>query len=369
MPRGIEPIDVFISHSSTDIQLAEALISLLLEGLPKLDPKRIRCTSVSGYRLPGGANTDDQLRAEMRTARVFVGLVTPESLNSTYVLFELGARWGAKLHMTPLVAAGMRPSELKAPLDRINAHSCSSEDHLCQLVEEVASVLSIRPSKRSTYRLRARILSLLSVTEQKRRMQAIRQLQVYATPSATYSAIPAIIDGVDRSAGTRRLLVATLHGRTTPPHKRWKSKLSKEEEDRYAAFDRKILDCIESVGDQRWHVKEFKNVATVDRLERTVERIARAKEGYEVRAVCIRHLMPCLSPMIVGDDDLLLATLDTGARRVGSAIHIRGKEAVEFASQYFSLLWDYEKTFRLRSEEGVDESGIAALRREIETLR
>jgi hypothetical protein len=66
-------IKVFISHSSADIEIATALIELLRDAMPDLHPPTIRCTSVPGYKLFGGADTDNQLRQEMREALVFVG--------------------------------------------------------------------------------------------------------------------------------------------------------------------------------------------------------------------------------------------------------------------------------------------------------
>jgi hypothetical protein len=95
LPDADPTIDIFISHSAADTRLAKTLIDLLLVSLP-IDPKRIRCTSVNGYRLEGGAQADDQLRTEIWGAKVFIGLLTDHSISSTYVLFELGARWGAK---------------------------------------------------------------------------------------------------------------------------------------------------------------------------------------------------------------------------------------------------------------------------------
>src|SRR5688572_19277140 len=96
-------VDVFISHSSQDSQLARQVVDLLRSSL-NLRAQQIRCTSVDGYRLPAGANTDQQLREEALAARAFIGIISPFSLTSAYVLFELGARWGAGQPLFPLLA-------------------------------------------------------------------------------------------------------------------------------------------------------------------------------------------------------------------------------------------------------------------------
>ena len=72
---------VFISHSSKDADLAFALIELLKAGLA-LQSGQIRCSSVDGYRLPVGVNTEAKLREEVNAAKVVIGLITPSSLAS-----------------------------------------------------------------------------------------------------------------------------------------------------------------------------------------------------------------------------------------------------------------------------------------------
>ena len=67
-------IDVFISHSSQDMALAERVVDLLRSAL-NLRADGIRCTSVEGYRLPVGADSDEQLREELLGARAFVGIL------------------------------------------------------------------------------------------------------------------------------------------------------------------------------------------------------------------------------------------------------------------------------------------------------
>ena len=142
-------LSVLISHSSRDATLALALIDLLQAGLA-LMPHQIRCSSVDGYRLPVGVNTEKQLREEVNAARVVVGLITPSSLNSQYVMFELGARWGANLFLAPLVA-GVEASKLSGPLSLLNALFANSEAQLHQLVGDIANHLRLPVQPPASY--------------------------------------------------------------------------------------------------------------------------------------------------------------------------------------------------------------------------
>jgi len=357
-------IDIFISHSGADKEIARGLITLLRSAIPNILPERIRCTSVPGYRLPGGADADDQLRKDMGDARVFIGLLTLESLESTYVLFELGSRWGAQLQLTPLLAAGMSTSDLRPPLNRLNAHSCNVADHLHQLVKEVSLELRMERTTPDVYEFNIAQLVELSNREGTERAKTRNNIRVYTGPSEVYSLIPEVIERVERrSSGTKQLSIGILHGKTAVPA----SKPSLASEGAwYKEFDRAIHRCISSAGPGMWYVREFKNITTIDRLDRTLSLISEATEGYEVRAVCIPNLMPCLSPLVIGEEDIFLATMDTGKRRVGSALHIRSREAVAFINSYLSLLRDYEPRFALRTEEGQKDDQVKKLRTAIE---
>lgn len=128
-------IAVFISHASEDADLAEAVVDLLRDAIA-LSAKDIRCSSVDGYRFKAGADTDEQLRQEVKNSTSFIGIITPDSLRSAYVLFELGARWGANLHLAPLLAKGVGVGSLRGPLSGLNALDATSDAQLHQLVEE-----------------------------------------------------------------------------------------------------------------------------------------------------------------------------------------------------------------------------------------
>jgi hypothetical protein len=135
-------IKIFISHSSTDVSVA-ALLAQLFQAAFSLSPPDIRCTSVDGYRLSVGLDTDEQLRREVREAPVLVGLISRSSFESAYVLFELGARWGAGKYLAPLLVPGEEPSILRGPLSGLNALSSSSTAQLHQLVNDVGAELGI----------------------------------------------------------------------------------------------------------------------------------------------------------------------------------------------------------------------------------
>jgi len=143
-------IDVFISHSSQDEALAARVIDLLRSAL-NLRAESIRCTSVDGYRLRIGANSDEEIRDEVLGARAFVGILSSMSLSSAYVLFELGARWGTRKHLAPLLAPGMTAHALRGPVSGLNALSCETAAQLHQLVQDLGKVLETHPEEPQVY--------------------------------------------------------------------------------------------------------------------------------------------------------------------------------------------------------------------------
>src|SRR5258708_17629852 len=131
--RDMGAVAIFISHSSQDQHLADALTELLKNAM-EIDPQAIRCTIVEGHGLPAGVNSGEQLKEELLGAKSFIALLTPHSLSSTWVLFEMGARWGKGLKLIPILAAGLTHKQLGGPLPDIHAISCESDSDLHKLV-------------------------------------------------------------------------------------------------------------------------------------------------------------------------------------------------------------------------------------------
>lgn len=141
-------MEVFISHSSADFEIAKRLVTLIRSAL-NLSADRIRCTSVDGFRLPVGAPISEVLRQEIHETKAMIVILTPHSIKSSYVLFELGARWGAKRPMLPLLARGVDSDALDGPLAAINALACDSEDQVRQFIEDLSQILE-RPTDRAS---------------------------------------------------------------------------------------------------------------------------------------------------------------------------------------------------------------------------
>lgn len=145
-----EELTLFISHSAHDSEIAKSIVTLFEKAF-KISARRIRCTSVDGYRLPAGADTNHVLRTEVFSAKLFVALLTPNSLSSPYVLFELGARWGTRKPLYPILAGGAMPAQLPAPLNGLNALSMISADQVRQLLEDASEALSQRLEPASSF--------------------------------------------------------------------------------------------------------------------------------------------------------------------------------------------------------------------------
>ncbi|MEQ1853910.1 MAG: toll/interleukin-1 receptor domain-containing protein [Chthoniobacteraceae bacterium] len=137
-------LDFFVSHSSKDEKLAGA-VARLLQLAFNLSNDRIRCTSVPGFKLPCGADTDEQLRQEVYGCKVLVGILTLASTSAPYVLFELGARWGAGKPLAPLLAGGADATSLPGPLKGKNALAATRKEDLVQFLENMGAVIGITP--------------------------------------------------------------------------------------------------------------------------------------------------------------------------------------------------------------------------------
>jgi hypothetical protein len=171
IPVAPTSVKVFISHAKADEAIAGALIEFLESSL-EMPEGSIRCTSVPGHKLATGTLTSEALRSELRSVPFVVGLVTPTSAESQWVLFELGARWGLGLRCAPLLHPSFDFNMLPAALNGAHAAKLDDEHGVVQLIDEIERDTGCR--KRGTPKILA----------------AARKLGAFATALAPSPPVP-----------------------------------------------------------------------------------------------------------------------------------------------------------------------------------
>ena len=184
--------------------------------------------------------------------------------------------------------------------------------------------------------------------------------EVCPTRESVYMAVPLIIARASADAGgRRRIFHAALHGlggkRIAKPS---------QPDPVFEVFDGAIDRCVASSGPGMWRVYEIYNIPDEERLDSLMDLIRNRQgaEGYEVRAFAAAEGLPHLSPLIIGDEDLLIAADDPRYYRASSAVHLRGRDPVRLATEYFYSLWNDPRIRVLKTETGVDWDEIGALR-------
>lgn len=131
--------DVFISHSSKDSAYAEQVVSLLAECID-FGAGEVVCTSAEGYGLEFGTKFEKKLRKSIEAAEVVIALVSPNSLASLFCTFEIGAAWGLRKPLKPVLLPGVQQSVIQRPLSSLHFLEWSNELGWVQLVAEVAKI-------------------------------------------------------------------------------------------------------------------------------------------------------------------------------------------------------------------------------------
>ena len=133
---------IFISHRHRDRELAKGLVELI-EAAFETENKDIRCTSLPNYSLAPGERSSERLRTEIKTAKVVLGLLSPDTAESKYVLAELGASWGCDVPTFPLLVRGAAYEDVPEPLNERSCLALNDETNCFQLIEAIAQVTSI----------------------------------------------------------------------------------------------------------------------------------------------------------------------------------------------------------------------------------
>jgi hypothetical protein len=134
---------IFISHRHKDETIAAALVAVLEQAF-YIERNDIRCTSVQPYMLTPGERTSELLRKEIARAELVIGVLSPDTSESNYVLCELGASWGRDVPTFPVLVRGATYADVPSPLSERHSMSLENEENCLQLVDYVASKTSLQ---------------------------------------------------------------------------------------------------------------------------------------------------------------------------------------------------------------------------------
>lgn len=134
---------IFISHRHKDEKIAAALVALLEQGF-HTDKNDMRCTSVQPYMLTPGERTSELLRTEIARAELVIGVLSPDTSESNYVLCELGASWGRDVPTFPVLVGGATFDDVPSPLNERHSLSLEEEENCLQLLDYIASKTSLQ---------------------------------------------------------------------------------------------------------------------------------------------------------------------------------------------------------------------------------
>lgn len=134
--------NIFISHSKDDEKVVGALVRLIQLSLG-LSPTSIFCTSLTGYGIDTGGLINETIKKHIRSSRLMLSVLTQNSINSKYVLFEMGARWLIEKPLYAVVIDEKLDNYLFKPLDEVNYILLAKAEKTMELLENIARLLDV----------------------------------------------------------------------------------------------------------------------------------------------------------------------------------------------------------------------------------
>ena len=83
------------------------------------------------------------MRGEITDAEVVLGILTTDTLASTYVAFELGSAWGQQVWTCPLLAGGPNQGHIPDPIRRLSPLFLSKNGDCFQLLNDMEGFTSL----------------------------------------------------------------------------------------------------------------------------------------------------------------------------------------------------------------------------------
>ena len=107
--------------------------------------RRTRSVARLVNRLADKANPVQRYRC--LHAQVVLGILTPDTKESSYVLMELGASWGQKKRCFPLLAKGAKRADIASPISDLHFLQLADGKQCHQLIDDLHYVAKFKRRK------------------------------------------------------------------------------------------------------------------------------------------------------------------------------------------------------------------------------
>lgn len=104
-------VRVFITHSSLDAPLADALVAAVQLGTG-LRHDQVFCSSIEGMDVEDGDDFIEVIKTQLNQATLVIPLITPAYLDSIFCMWELGAIWAMDLKTIAVRVEPVAPRDL-----------------------------------------------------------------------------------------------------------------------------------------------------------------------------------------------------------------------------------------------------------------
>ncbi len=127
-------MNIFVSHSSKDKSLVDALVNILLDLGCGINRNDIYYSSMEDMKTwPGNPNFIHDLQKNMKEAKLIILMLSPNYYDSQYCLAELGATWMLDTEIFPIVVPPFKFGDVKGILQVTQLGELSSRSHLDKL--------------------------------------------------------------------------------------------------------------------------------------------------------------------------------------------------------------------------------------------
>jgi hypothetical protein len=138
--------EIFLSHSSDNKELADAIVDLLDTGLAVSAEHQVFCSSVAGLGIPPGNNFKDYIKGEIQKPKIVILLISKSYLASQFCLAEVGACWAMSHVVVPILVSPVAFEDMQAVLEGTQAFMLLDRGGWDDVAQIVKSALKVEPN-------------------------------------------------------------------------------------------------------------------------------------------------------------------------------------------------------------------------------